>query len=43
MEIIYDVVLNLLTVTEIGMHARGRQDEDQLAMDLSWYGDNGKY
>lgn len=43
MEIIYDVVLNVLAVTETGMHASGRQDEDQLAMVLSCYSDNGKY
>ena len=43
MEVIYDVVLNLITVTDTGMHASGRQVEDQLAMTLSCYGDNGKY
>lgn len=41
--ITYDAVLNLLTDTEIGMHASGRQDEDQLAKVLGCHGDNGKY
>lgn len=43
MQIIQDVILKLLIVTEIGIHVSRKQDEDQLVMVLSCYGDNGNY
>lgn len=43
MQIIYDVILKLLTVSEIRMLISGNQDEDQLVVVFSCYGDHGNY
>ena len=43
MQIIYDVILKLSTVTEIRMLVSGNQDEDRLVIVFSCYGDHGNY